>query len=246
MSTISINGVAAPSPEPFTSVSWEGEKGETWGTGESRSLATLTHSPGLPIASARAPPLRDGGEPGTDEGLGSRVGTYKEDVDSSRACAARECADAKTPSTISFTFSPEETVGGRSPASTEASLKTTTGKGWTRRSTGEDAGGDTPFERGLACHTRSTQDDETDRVPDEVEVLMPEHYSGGPRWRPSCPWLSQSERAWRRSGRLNAVGRWPPGLDWEGRRLTGETWGEKFSTGSWGGATGPIDPCTPG
>ena len=37
-----------------------------------------------------------------------------------------------------------------------------TGKRWTRRSTGEDAGGDTPFERGLACHRRSTQDNDTD------------------------------------------------------------------------------------
>ena len=131
-------------------------------------------------------------------------------------------------------------------AGTNRGEKTTTGKGWTRTSTGEDAGGDTQFERGLACHRRSTQDDETDGVPDEVEELVTEHYSGGPRWRPSCPWLPQSERAWRRSGRPNAVGRWPPGLDWEDRRLTGETWGEENSTGSWGGATVPIDPCTPG
>ena len=238
MSTILLNGVVAPSPEPFISVTREGERGETWGTGESVPSATLTHSPGLPI---------DGRKSGTDEGLGSRLGT-QEDVNRSRACAARDCADAKTPSTISFTLlEQEETVGGRSPAPTEASLKTTTGERWTRSSTGEDAGGDTPCERGLACHRRSTQDDETDGVPDEVEVLVAEHYSGGPRWRPSCSWLPQSERAWRRSGRPNAVvGRWPPGLDWEGRRLPGETWGEENSTGSWGGATVPIDPCTPG
>ena len=44
-------------------------------------------------------------------------------------------------------------------------------------------GGDTPFERGLACPRRSTQDDKcTDGVPDDVEVLVAERYSGGPRW----------------------------------------------------------------
>ena len=81
----------------------------------------------------------------------------------------------QTSSTISFTSSrePEETVGGRSPAPTEASLKTTTGERWTRSSTGEDASGDTLFKRGLACHRRSTHDDDTGGVPeDEVEVLV--------------------------------------------------------------------------
>ena len=117
-----------------------GEKGER--TGKSGSSATLTQSPGTPIASARTPPPCDGRRSGTDEGLVSRLGTH-EDVDRrgthedvyrrGRACAARDCADAKTPSTISFTLllELEETVGGRSLAPTEASLKVTTGERWT-------------------------------------------------------------------------------------------------------------------